>query len=254
MISDNPTTTFTQANEPFKDIKHHPKYHQFSLNGRRLTSVTKFCSRFKEPFDRDGMSLKKAKERGVPQAEILAEWDAKGAAARAKGNIVHDHIQDVLQGSESGRTDDQFLALNETEPECDVFDDLWQDRLSKTIDPVVCEWVVGDAEWGIGGIIDSVMVNRESGKFYLFDWKTNKEFTTRNNFGRRLLSPFEELDDCHLNEYSLQACLYWLILERNTDLSVDGGYIVHLSPDRYRIHQVVDLREELDRLIKLVGV
>lgn len=234
----------------FEEIKFDEWWHSYSYRGKKLEAVTKVCARFKKPFARDYWARRKAEERGVTVAEILAEWEAKGMAARQKGDQVHEYIKQVLESAPLA-VDDPFMALNQRPAEAETFGRLWNERLSKFAEPCQCEWIVGDAALGIGGTVDAVLRNQDTKKYHIFDWKTNQKFTTDNQWGQKLLPPFDDLDECDLNYYSLQVSLYHLILERNTDFSLDaeGGlgasYVVHLAADGYRVHQTVDFRERL---------
>lgn len=225
----------------FTEIVFSQEAHAYTYHGRPLTSVSRIISQLKPPFDREGVAAKSAAKRGVSVAEILAEWDTASKTALAKGTRVHEWITKKLRG-EAEPQGDMFLALNQRLPEMDAFERFWNE---KPIDapPVHIEWVVGDAELGIAGTADAVLVGPYG--THLFDWKTGAKFTTENRF-QKLLAPFDDLDDCELNSYSLQLSLYRLMIERNTDLELDNSYIVHLTTEgEYRLHRALDLRERL---------
>lgn len=232
----------------FKDIQFTPQYHTYRLKGRRLTAVTKFTAQFIPEFDHDYWSAKKAEERGIPQAEILAEWAAKGKASREKGTVIHEHIAAILNDTEAPPQPDPFLALNESDlpPECDTFNLLWQSQLSLLARVWQTEWVIGDEALGLAGTVDTVLAYPETSLYHIFDWKSNERFTTHNAWGKKLLPPFDDLDDCDLTKYSLQVSTYKLILRRNTGLTLGDSYIVHLRPTNYKIHQALDLGDRLE--------
>lgn len=236
----------------FAEIIFNSRFHTYRYGGKRLQAVTKVCGRFKKPFERDYWAQRKADERGVNVADILAEWEVSGAAGREKGKRVHDYIRQVLSPEQAVK-DDPFLALNEWPIEAEIFRQLWRQRLSTYAEPLWCEWVVGDAALGIAGTIDAVFRHRDTKEHHIFDWKTNRKFTTGNPWksrSKKLLPPFDDLEECDLNFYSLQVSLYKLILRRNTDLPLDTAglghsYIVHLEADGYQIHQALDLSDRL---------
>lgn len=236
--------------ETFNDIQFTPEYHTYRLKGRRLTAVTQFTAQFTPEFDRDYWSAKKAEERGIPQAEILAEWAAKGQASREKGTAIHEHIAAVLNDTEWPLQPDPFLALNESDfpPECGAFNLLWGARLSALAQVYRTEWVIGDEEMGLAGTVDTVLAYPKTGLYHVFDWKSNERFTTHNAWGKKLLPPFGDLDDCDLTKYSLQVSTYKLILRRNTGLTLGDSYIVHLTPTNYKIHQALDLGDRLEAI------
>lgn len=227
----------------FSQIVFDPEWHTYTLDGKRLTSVTKLIYGLKPPFKADYWAEKKAAERGVSKEVILKEWDDNKKASTEKGTKVHKYIEDTLLGRANGPTDD-LLALNTKLPEMVAFDQFWSQG-KEFLDPQQVEWVIGDQGLGIAGTTDVVFLNQRSGKLVLCDWKTGSKFNTANRF-QRLAAPFEDLDDCEIYTYSLQSSLYRLIIERNSDSRLDDGYIVHLNSQGYcEIHKAVDYRERL---------
>lgn len=226
----------------FSQIQFDKARHSYTYHGRKLTSVTRVINQLKPPFDADYWSQKKADERGVSKEVILAEWDQKRDASISKGIRVHEHIESVLTGQAT--TEDAFLALNDKLPEMDAFDVLWQ-TLAGQVEVEQIEWVIGDGNLGIGGTVDTMLFGRNTNLHHVWDWKTNKSFKTENRF-QTLLAPFDDLDDCEFNVYSLQASLYRLIIDNNTNLNLGDSYIVHLSQQgAYRLHKALDLRDRL---------
>lgn len=237
----------------FEQIEFNERFHTYTLNGKQLKSVTKVCDQFKEPFDREGISRRKAEETGVSQAEILAEWDAKGAAGREKGQRVHEHIRSVLTGVGVGPTDDPFLAMNETLPEYEAFDRFWSAAFGVIGDLFRCEWVIGDEKLGVGGTVDAVFYSKVSGEYHIFDWKTNARFSVTSPWRKWLKPPFADLAECDLNYYSLQVSLYALILRRNALLplgEMGPSYIVHLREGDFRVHRALDLSEQWEEWLE----
>lgn len=232
----------------FEDISFNQKYHTYTCNGHKLTSVTKLAYSLKPAFDREGVAAKKARETGQSVAEILAEWDTNRNAALARGTLVHEWIAGYLL-DQLPPASDPFLALNERLPEMDGFETLWG-QLSLKAALQHAEWVVGDEELGIAGTVDALLLSNDGDRSNLWDWKTGKEFKTENRF-QNLLPPFDDLPDSDLSAYSLQLSLYRLIIERNTSLEIGDCYIAHLDPvGGYRIHKALDLRERVERWLK----
>lgn len=229
---------------PFPEIKFNPEYHTYTLNGKKLDSVTKVIKQFQQPFDREGVAQRMADRDDRAVAEILAEWDAKAEASRELGTRVHQHIQDTITGK-LRNTKDPILSLNTLLPEELVFNSLWSElKEVMRVNSDHIEMVVGDASLEIAGMIDWLPFSRQTKRYHPLDWKTGK-FDTANRF-QRLLPPFDDLDDCKLNYYSLQLSLYRLILERNTNLPIGDGYLIHLTPEGYKIHVAIDLRDRLE--------
>lgn len=217
--------------------------HTYHLNGRRLNNVSALIKSVTPPFDAPAVATRVAAKRGTTPAEILAEWDQKRQAGLDLGNAVHEYIQQALASGQAA--DDPFLALNHRPPQCDQFDRLWA-KLEPHNQVIKIEWIIGDAELGLAGTADCLLLNHKTGQFHLFDWKTNSKFRLDNPW-QNLLPPFDDLNDCDWNKYSLQISLYRLIIERNLGLPMGHSYICHLRPDDHELHQALDLREECEK-------
>jgi len=227
----------------FADIRFYESTHKYYIGDQELLSATHVISTLKQPFKKDYWAKRKAEERGIPVQEILAEWDANRDQSIARGNRVHAYIQNTLEGA----IDDPFLALNEKLPEELAFDNLW-DKIRDRVTISGCEWVVGDEELGVAGTVDAFFLNEETDTYHIWDWKTGKRFAESNQY-QKLKPPFDDLDECELNVYSLQVSLYRLIIERNTFSKykeIADSYIVHFQQDgHFRIYKALDLRERL---------
>lgn len=227
----------------FQAIQFNPKYHTYTLDGQRLTSVTAKIGTLKPPFDAPRIAQRVADREGKTVDDVLAEWDAKREAGLARGTAVHEYIEGVLTGRQPAG--DPFLALNERLPEQGAFDRLWSD-LKDVAKVARCEWVVGDATLGVAGTVDALLWNPEREVYSLWDWKTGGRFERSNNW-ENLLPPFDDLDNSEFYVYSLQLSLYKLVIQRSLDIPVGGCYIVHLSPDgEYEVHLAEDLTGRLE--------
>jgi ATP-dependent exoDNAse (exonuclease V) beta subunit len=88
-----------------------------------------------------------------------------------------------------------------------------------------------------------------NGKLFIIDYKTNGDFRhDEHPKGRynKLLEPFDDLYENHLNEYSIQVALYALIL-KEWGFDIRGGYLLHLGPETdavlYKCQNLVDKLE-----------
>lgn len=230
----------------FSQVQFNEKQHTYTFNGHKLTSVSKIVSQFRKPFDSEYWAQRKAGERGVSKETILKEWDDKREVSKQKGGKVHKYIERFLSGETT--VTDPFLALNDRLPEIDAFHAAWGQIQSIITTTSALECVIGDQELGIAGTFDLLLLSYTD-TYHTCDWKTTKKFSVDNRF-QRLLPPFDDLDDCDLSYYSLQSSLYRLILQRNTDLSLGDGYMVHLaSSGHYEIHKALDLTERLEQYL-----
>lgn len=225
----------------FADIQFNADQHKYFLQGQELISVTTRLKGVQKPFDRDRISRRVAEREGRPQADILAEWEAKGEAGRQLGTQVHQYIEQQL--TNNTEPVDPFLLLNKKPAECVAWDSCWEE-LAKLLSVKEVEWIIGDAELGLAGTVDLFAYSQKTGKHHIVDWKTGK-FDQHNRW-ENLLSPFNGLDASKLHIYSLQQSLYRLIIERNSCIEVGDGYLVHLQADGFfTVYRAVDLREPL---------
>jgi hypothetical protein len=223
--------------------------HTYWLGNRKLESVTTVIKELVPPFDRERISAKTAKKRGVSQEELLAEWDRKGQAGRDRGTKVHAYIEDVL----NGKKDELLAAFNDTLPEFVAFDAAWRSMQQKLQAGVRAkETRVWHEELGLAGTVDlllNVVLPNKNCDTIVVDWKTG-DFQTTNRY-ERLLAPFEDLDNCELHVYSLQTSLYRVLLERR-GISTHEAYLVHLSgTGAYHGFRALDLRERVTEWAKM---
>ncbi len=232
-----PSFFLTPTVHIFDRIKFDEQYHNYNLDGHRLKSITSLVSQeFVPEFDRLGIATKKSKEGGIPVEEILARWDVNGQSARAKGTSVHKTINNFFSTGD-------WSELTQSIPEVLAFK-RWMEH-NRNLKPHKFEWIVGDVSWSLGGTIDVVFEDLDDGKFFIVDWKTNKEFKVSNIY-ENLKLPFNDYENCDLTKGSLQVNLYHLILSNNTDLPLKSGKIVHLSEGGTPVnYHIIDYQDRL---------
>lgn len=229
----------------FSAIRFNAEEHRYFYGDQELTSVTKMVKTIQKPFDKQGVAAKTAAKEGKSVQQVLAEWEAKGEKGRALGTLVHDHIQRTLLNLPDNQTSfDAFLSLNTLAPEITAFNRLWSELETKVgYGPSHIEFIVGDSDLGLAGTVDSMFCSNDTGQWHIWDWKTGK-FELSNRW-QKLLPPFDYLDDCQFNVYSLQVSLYRLIIESNTGFDLGDSYLVHLGPEGHQIHRAIDLRAKI---------
>ena len=206
----------------FNHIKFHDKEHKYYLNGKKMSSVTQLIGKFKQSFDTDYWSEKKAKERGILKEDILKEWKYKADFATQKGSAFHAFAENYLFNKVFPFPEEEMtsvLGSVENMLECrealnhiiKLFKKFYEDSFEKLV-PVRAELVVGDEELGLCGMVDQLFWNEKSGMLEIWDWKTNKEIKERNKW-QQFKDPISHLDVCELNTYSLQLSTYKYIIE-----------------------------------------
>jgi hypothetical protein len=206
-------------------------------------SVSGFISQFKKPFD-NSVSKYVAKSRGVTQQEILNEWKELADRGKEVGTVVHKWIEDYYSGLNPEMTGDPTM-----DHRINLFLKVQQDRLHR-LNPTHQELRIFSREWGIAGTVDIIF--EMDGKYYVGDWKTNRDFKDDNHpKGKRdrLLHPFDDYWDNNLSGYSLQISAYRIILEE-AGFETDGGFLVSLSESGSKLYKTIDFREQLRSYLK----
>ena len=136
----------------FNNIKYFDEPHKYYIDGEEMNSVTRVIGMFKQKFDSDYWSEKKAKERGISKDEILAEWKYKADYSCEKGTLFHEYAENYLnnkvfpydntrikkllgEGEEDVKKD--FETIKE------MFHKFYDDSYGKLI-PIKSEVIVGD--------------------------------------------------------------------------------------------------------------
>jgi len=242
----------------FNNIKYYDKPHKYYIDGEELTSVTTFIGKFKEKFDEEYWSKRKAKERGITQKEILAEWKNKSLTSTEKGTAFHEYAENYLTNRIFPFPQEQINNVlgegNDVKERFDkiviLFEEFYKQSYGKLI-PIRAELVVGDKELGICGMVDQLFFNEKSGKLEIWDWKTNKKIDKKNRW-QQFKEPISHLDVCELNTYSLQLSLYKYIITRNTNIDLGDNYIVWFNEknDKYFPIKCHDYTQEIKVMLR----
>lgn len=226
----------------FKDpnFKFEPKYHKYTYNNKKYTSVTQFLKNFHEEFDQEYWSKKKSEDYGVPQEWLLKDWKDKNDRANVVGHATHNWIENYFNEIYQPLPVDEDII-----DRINKFNKVFVSHLHK-LQPVKFELRVFSKKYPIAGTIDSIFIYNN--RIFLLDWKTNGEFKhddhPKGKF-KKLLFPFEDYYENHLNEYSIQVSLYSLILEE-WGFNVAGAYLVHFGPtEEAKIYKSKDMRGPL---------
>lgn len=189
--------------------------HTYKWQGRKCESVTTFISRFKQPFHAEEMAAKKALERGVRTADVLAEWALERDGAAAFGTHVHKLVaQNVTE---------QFGSQAVTEvPIC-----LPSHLIAGTVDV-------------IGYCADGTPV--------LIDWKTSKRLDVVGY--HYMMPPLDNIFDSNWAHYCLQLSLYAHILREAYDFDPKLLVLAHIKHNGTgERHDIVEYRAAVQRLL-----
>lgn len=191
----------------FEKLKFEPVYHSYKLNGRKLTSVSKFIKMFEPIFDTHAKSLKKAFELGITQEEVLAMWANSSKVSLDKGHAVHRYIECIFL-----KIPYDGMPLSETQIQTchNLYNHIY---FTLGIDMVAIELRMYNEEVGLCGTCDFLGQVRSTGELVLMDWKTNGEEPSKTSYVFDYFKqPLAGLPSTNYNKYSFQLNLYrWMI-------------------------------------------
>lgn len=221
------------------NFKFDKKYHKYTYNGEVFQSVTQFIGGFHKKFDTEFWSNRKSIETGKSKDEILEEWKIKNETATNIGNSLHNYIERYFNKEFQYIPEDLDVV-----DRINKFNILYAKYFSK-LTPIVFEQRIFSKKWKIAGTLDSLFLYK--GEIFIFDYKTNKDFTDDSHTNGRfenLLYPFDGFYKNHLNEYSIQLSLYKLILEE-FGINIKDCFIVYIGPKSQKLIKTLDFSEKL---------
>lgn len=244
----------------FNHIKYYDLPHKYYSGAKELTSATKFIGGFKHKFETEKLAEQYANRRGLNKDDVIADWDKKRDVSTIKGSAFHSYAENYWQNRifpyDGQPSIKQFGIdlIKENYDKCiENFHKFYEDA-KKNLVPVAMEVVVGDLDYGIAGMVDCLFWNKKSNELQIWDYKTNKEIKTKNDFGEKYKNPISHLDVCEINTYSLQLGLYKHIIQKNTSLKIGGMYLIWINEmnDTYKLFPCKDLTAELKLMLETI--
>jgi hypothetical protein len=242
----------------FNDVKYFDEPHKYYVGTKEYVSATTFIGKYKAKFQTQLLAEKYAEKRGLDVDEVIAEWELKKDISTVKGTLIHNMAENWWN-NKSFPYDSSLVIkkfghdiIEENYRKCEtIFHRFYEDAKQNLI-PVKMELVVCDHDYEIAGMVDCLFYNKKSGMLEIWDYKTNKEIKSSNNFGNKMLHPISHLDECEMNTYSLQLGLYKHIIQKNTNLTIGNCYLLWINEnnDTYKIFTCKDLHAELKLMME----
>jgi hypothetical protein len=219
---------FKELNK-FNNIVFNESDHTYLLNGKKCTSVTQAISSFKKPFDTEIIASRYANKHGLETQDVIDEWDNIRIESTSRGSELHKYAEMRFLSK-------KYIPEEKASPLCNMFDKFYSDVKDRLI-PVKLEFVVGDEEFLVGGMLDKLFYNTTAKALQIWDYKTNKEILRHSKYKNKMLGELSHLQECEFNTYSLQLSIYKLIIERNTNLKLGNSYIVWINDanEKYKV-------------------
>lgn len=201
----------------FTGLEFQEDIHKYSYEGEPLTSVSHTYKKFVDEPDFDVIAGYVAKSRGVSKQDILDEWRESGEIASRLGTEVHYFAEHYPE-----------TKLNPTNGYEEAFCVFWN-SIPDNLVPISHELQMYSKDLKVAGTCDLLLYNKDTGKFKIVDYKTNKDLY-KNYRGKRLLPPFHRLLDMPIEKYSLQLSFYQILFEQ-TGFEVEERVIIWLKPN-----------------------
>lgn len=219
------------------------EHRYFNDKDEEYLSVSSILEKFIVPFNLEYHSKKVAQRENIPQDELKTIWDIRRNFSIVKGTEFHLYVQTFLNENR------EIEILTPIKKQVEDFHQFWNKNRNK-YEVVATEVIIADDDLKIAGTVDCIVRHIPSNNFFIFDWKTNQKIREKNPVAQKMLAPFNHLDHCDLNKYSMQMSFYKYLINKNTSLEIKNAYLIHFPPQLdYKVHIVKDFSKEVEEAI-----
>lgn len=197
------------------------------------TSVTGIISKYKKPFDADGIAAKSIKNKkskwyGMSADDVKEAWKNESQKAMNLGTWYHNQRETAYTSCDNIEKDGCIVP---------IFKPIEIDGVKKAPDQKLADGIYPEhmtylKSASLCGQADRIEVI--NGKVNIYDYKTNKEIKTESyvnweGLSDRMLAPLNHLDDCNLNHYALQLSFYmYMVLKHNPKFKPGKMIVEHI--------------------------
>lgn len=207
----------------FGKLKFEEETHTYTINGKKLSSVTADLKNFTTPFNAHMMAAVMAKKynREHPSrpkksaAWYKMYWKNKANEASSRGHRVHQYAEMF-----------PYFSTPSCSQEQGVFD--FFKILPKNYIVVASEYRVFSEKRGLAGTIDLLLYNSDTGKLVIADWKTNMTNVVMCYQNKKMKGPFKDLHEISYNKFAIQLSQYKTLIEESTEFEVEEHWIIWL--------------------------
>jgi hypothetical protein len=211
-------------------MKFNDKYHTYTKDNKKYTSVTTFVKGYAKPFDKINVAIKYAKKHKREVEDVIAEWDKISKDALEKGTHYHKLKEDFLINSPCIPIDGEDHLVHPT----DWLEDEKVAIPILNLEPgIYPELIIWSDRYKLAGQADRVEITK-SGKINIRDYKTSKEIKL-NGFKKwdgtvdKMIFPLNDLEDCNFNHYAIQLNTYMYMLKlQNRKLEIGKMIVEHV--------------------------
>jgi ATP-dependent exoDNAse (exonuclease V) beta subunit len=220
------------------------EYSSFDNDGKLLyTSVTTLLHDYQKDIFTDEFLTSYCNKHNKPKEIVRRCWDIKRDYSGIRGTELHLYIESYFKYGY------QFQTNTGIETEIKYFHQFWEQYKQK-LNPIENELRICNKGVRIAGTIDFLMQSKSTGKYHIFDWKSNSKFEF--NSKEKLLTPFNDLDDCHFIKYSLQLGIYrWILQKQFPDIEMGDNFIVWFNHNNssFQLIKCRDLSQHIECLM-----
>jgi len=192
------------------------------------TLVSQFFSEFNALKIATKLTNSHPKYKHRTPESLMSEWEE----ARNEGTLTHKEIEEYITKGKKPVMPKSKSGIE------------WLNKNINLSGEVYPELIVFSEELGIAGTVDLLVYNEITGKFDIYDWKTNKSIDEEAWGGKcGTKPPTYDLPDCNFYHYSLQLSLYKYLLENYHDVKIGRLYLLHLKQNRVVTYECAYLKE-----------
>jgi len=228
----------------FDGLQFDEESHTYTYNKKKLISTStyikkRFANKFKAYYLAKIMA--KNHNRKCPQCKerdpfyYIYRWKHESEQSINAGSRVHNY-------AEFGYP--LFLDPPVCEQEKGVID--FFSDLPKKYSVLFLELRMYMKDYLKAGTADGILLNKETNKIVIIDYKTNTKNLHQCYKGGKLRGCFSHLYDCDLNKYCIQLNDYHNMIEMVTGIEVEEKWIIHFSTSDIYLY---DLGKDSDKYI-----
>lgn len=240
--------------EPFKNVTFKEKGHIYSVKGSKkpIKSVSSLVGFLYEPFNTDMIAPKYAKSRNLDTEDVKLGWLGEGDISGAHGTRVHligeDYVRwKYFEECERPRPiDKQSLGAIQ-----------FINDLPDYLVPVALELIMFSPLYWYVGTCDGILYNMKTGKFIIYDYKTNKSLKDEENPKPYLkhVNKGYGLRQDNFGKYTGQFSFYQILLEE-AGFEIEARVLVWLREDKpnkklYQTFKTKNITKELRNFLDL---
>jgi hypothetical protein len=239
--------------EPFKKVNFTEEGHKYWITGdpTPIKSVSSLLKHLYEEFDTDNIAPKWAAERGLEVDDVKLAWEGEGTISTTHGSKVHLIGEDYVRWKFLQECERPIPIDKQSLGAIQFINDL-PDYLI----PVATELQMYSPTHWYTGTCDGILYNTKTGKYIIYDYKTNKALTDAYKKGPLFhINPDYGLIQDNMGKYSAQFSFYQILLEE-AGFEVGGRVLVWLNEDKkakklYKTIQTKNITSDLKELLKL---